>query len=120
MAEISYEEYQKNIQSMEPQSSCPVSGLIEILSGKWNLRVIFELTKNESVRFGELKRQIGNITNTSLSSALKGLEEVGLVSREQFNEIPPHVEYALTEKGRMLYPVFVEMGSWCKRYESRL
>lgn len=116
MALLTFEEYRACISQINPDDRCPVQSLIGILSKKWNLRVIFELTKCDMVRFGALKKQLGNITNASLSSTLKDLEGNGFVSRKQFNEIPPHVEYALTEKGKMLYPVFATMSEWCQTY----
>lgn len=116
MADMSFEEYRKFLQSINPDANCPVKILMEILSKKWNLRVVFELTRKDSLRFGELKSQISSITNSSLSSTLKELEENGLINRIQYNEIPPHVEYSLTEKGKMLYPIFAEMGKWVQTY----
>lgn len=116
MADMSFEEYREFLQSINPNENCPVKMLIEVLSKKWNLRVIFELTRKDSLRFGELKSQITNITNSSLSSTLKELEENSLIKRIQYNEIPPHVEYLLTEKGKMLYPIFAEMGKWVQNY----
>lgn len=116
MGNISFEQYQDFLNQIEPDQHCPIQSLIGILAKKWNLRVIFELTKKDTLRFGELKAQIGEIAATSLSSTLKELEENGFVERVQFQEIPPRVEYFLTEKGKMLYPVFVVMGDWCKDY----
>ena len=69
-----------------------------------------------TLRFGELKNKIPNITNTVLSSTLRELEEAELVDRRQFNEIPPHVEYSLTQKGRDLMPIFFEMFKWGMEY----
>lgn len=66
--------------------------------------------------FGELKKALPRITNTMLTNTLRDLEEVGIVHREQFNEIPPHVEYSLTEKGKMLLPVFTELAKWGEAY----
>ncbi len=117
MSEVTFEEYRNSITQIDPKQDCPVQALLETLSKKWNLRVIFELSKADSVRFGELKKQLATITNASLSSTLKDLEDNGFVNRIQFNEIPPHVEYSLTEKGKMLYPIFVAMGEWCQIYE---
>lgn len=116
MTQLTFEEYRNYISQIVPDENCPVQSLISILSKKWNLSVIFELTKYDMVRFGTLKKRLGNITNSSLSSTLKDLEDNGFVSRTQFNEIPPHVEYALTEKGKMLYPVFATMSDWCQTY----
>lgn len=116
MEKISYEQYRDFLNRIDPKDNCPIQNLIGTLAKKWNLRVIFELSKKDSVRFGELRSQIGDIAATSLSSTLKELEENEFVRRKQFNEIPPRVEYSLTEKGKMLYPIFVVMGNWCEKY----
>ncbi|MGN0421495.1 MAG: winged helix-turn-helix transcriptional regulator [Lachnospiraceae bacterium] len=113
---ISYKEYKDLVAKTDLNSNCPVKKLLNILSGKWHTRIIFELTKVESIRFGELKKRIGNITNTMLANTLKELEQEGIVQRKQFNEIPPHVEYSLTDSGKELYPVFYEMAIWGSRY----
>ena len=63
-----------------------------------------------------MKKAIPKITNTMLTATLRDLEELGIVTREQFNEIPPHVEYSLTDKGRALIPIFVEMAKWGEAY----
>lgn len=118
MEKISYEQYRESLNQIEPKNNCPIQSLIGTLAKKWNLRVIFELTKRDTIRFGELRSQVGEIAATSLSSTLKELEENGFVERIQYNEIPPRVEYSLTEKGRMLYPVFVAMGNWCQKYQT--
>lgn len=68
------------------------------------------------LRFGQLQKHIDGISKTMLSSALKTLEERGLVIREQFNEIPPHVEYFLTEGGEAMKSVFVEIARWSSKY----
>ena len=76
----------------------------------------YELFIQDPIRFGELKKNINGITNTMLASSLRELEKDGLVSRMQFNEIPPRVEYSLTEKGQALLPVFYEMTKWGFQY----
>lgn len=96
--------------------NCPVRKTLELIQGKWTLHVIFELSKVEMIRFGELKKKLPGITNTMLTSTLRSLEEHKLVSRVQYNEIPPHVEYSLSEAGKELYTVFVEMGRWGSKY----
>ena len=68
------------------------------------------------MRFSEIKKVIGNITNTALSNALKDLEKDGILVRKQFNEIPPHVEFSLTEKGEDLLPVFYALTMWGLKY----
>ena len=96
--------------------NCPVRQTLELIQGKWTLYVIFELSKVETIRFGELKKKLPGITNTMLTSTLRSLEEHKLVLRVQYNEIPPHVEYSLSEAGKELYTVFVEMGRWGSKY----
>ena len=115
---MSFEEYQKMLSTINfNEGSCPVEDMFFTLSGKWNLRVLFELTKSEKSRFGDLKKQIDGITNTMLSSTLKKLEAEGLIIRIQFNEIPPHVEYSLSDKGKDLYPIFLAMLRWLEKYQ---
>lgn len=95
---------------------CPVIKGLAVFEGKWNARVLYELILKDTLRFGELKKEIPNISNTMLASTLKSLENLGLVERIQFNEIPPHVEYSLTEKGKGFIPIFNTIGEWSKHY----
>lgn len=112
-SELNAEQYLKKVLSTEViDEQCPVHRTLNILSGKWRTHIIFELCKHNSLRFGELKKSIPAITNSMLTSTLRDLEKLGIIYREQFNEIPPHVEYSLTEKGKELIPVFVEISKW--------
>ena len=95
---------------------CPVQKILNLFQGKWNLRIIYELSQHESMRFGELKKAVPDISNTVLTSTLKALENQGLVLRQQFNEVPPHVEYSLTESAKALDKVFQTMREWGNRY----
>lgn len=110
--ETTPEEYLKKIKTTPIRNDCPVHRTLEILSGKWRTHIIYELCRHPSLRFGELKKIYPGITNTMLTNTLRDLESLGIVHREQFNEIPPHVEYSLTEKGRSLLPVFFEIAKW--------
>ena len=110
------EEYLKWLLSGQARDDCPVRRTLELLSGKWRTHVIYELCKKPSLRFGELRKALPHITNTMLTATLRDLESIGIVHREQFNEIPPHVEYSLTEKGRALLPVFLELARWGETY----
>lgn len=112
-SELNAEQYLKKVLSTEViDEQCPVHRTLNILSGKWRTHIIFELCKHNALRFGELKKSIPAITNSMLTSTLRDLEKLGIISREQFNEIPPHVEYSLTAKGKELIPVFVEISKW--------
>ncbi len=115
---ISYSEYKKKVKEgiLNENGNCPVTPLFLMLQGKWKLQIIYELCIKDSVRFGELKKNISKITNTMLTTALRELEENELIIRVQFNEIPPHVEYSLSEKGKELLPIFYEMTKWGMKY----
>lgn len=114
--DLTPEEYLKRILKAKPSDNCPVRKALELISGKWRTHIIYELCKQPVCRFGELKKAIPGITNTMLASTLKDLESYGIVSREQFNEIPPRVEYSLTEKGKALLPTFFELARWSENY----
>ncbi|MGN1003508.1 MAG: winged helix-turn-helix transcriptional regulator [Oscillospiraceae bacterium] len=90
--------------------------VIKIFQTKWHGRVLFELLRKSPRRFGELKREVPGISNAVLTSVLRSLEEKDLIIREQFNEIPPHVEYALTDQGKGMLPIFYEMIRWEKKF----
>lgn len=109
---LTAEEYLQRVLTSEVKDDCPVRRTLELLSGKWRTHIIYELCKKPSCRFGDLKKSIPRITNTMLTSTLRDLENFGIVNREQFNEIPPHVEYSLTDKGKELLPVFLEIAKW--------
>ena len=95
---------------------CHVKKGLLVFEGKWNACVLYELIKTPNRRFGELRKAIPPISNTMLTSTLKNLEHLGLIKRVQFNEIPPHVEYSLTESGRAIIPVFDAIEHWSKEY----
>ena len=115
--QVTFEEYVKiALNSTTKTGECPVTTLILMLQGKWKNQVIFAMSLSDTIRFGRLKKEVPGITNTMLTNTLRELEADGLIHREQFNEIPPHVEYSLTEKGRNLFPVFYEMLKWGMKY----
>ena len=114
--DMTAEAYLQKVLLAEVRDDCPMRRTLELLSGKWRTHIIYALCKKPSCRFGELKKAVPRITNTMLTSTLRDLEQVGIVHREQFNEVPPHVEYSLTEKGRALLPVFFELAKWGETY----
>ena len=119
---MSYEEYLKRVKEgiVTKDGNCPVTPLLIMLQGRWKSQLMYEMCIYDTVRFGQLKKDLPGITNTMLTKALRELEEDGLVSREQFNEIPPHVEYSLTEMGRDLLPVFYSIMNWGLKSEDKL
>ncbi|MFY7664543.1 winged helix-turn-helix transcriptional regulator [Flavobacterium sp.] len=90
---------------------CPVTALLELIGGKWKPLILFCL-RDETRRFGELSARMPSISRKVLTEQLKQLESDGLVIRMQFNEIPPRVEYSLTDLGRSLAPVLQAMERW--------
>ena len=96
----------------EPLTQCPIRSMIDVLGGKWKQPIICILSSNGPTRYNTLKRRLGNITNMMLSKSLKELESNRMIVRTQFNEIPPHVEYSLTEKGSSVVPILVEAAQW--------
>ncbi len=95
--------------------TCPVCRTAEIISGKWTLLLIRDLAE-ENRRFCELERSLAGISPRTLSLRLRALEEHGIVKRHTFPEVPPRVEYTLTEKGRALVPLIEDMRSYGKRW----
>ena len=110
------EKYMQKLLSGSASGGCPLRRALDMLGGKWRTHVLYVLFRQGPCRFGELKEAIPKITSTMLSSTLKELEGLGIVHREQFNEIPPHVEYSLTEKGMDLLPIFIELAKWGEKY----
>jgi DNA-binding HxlR family transcriptional regulator len=102
---------------MSNADTCPVCRTAEIVCGKWTLLLIKELADGQS-RFCELERALEGISPRTLSLRLRALEEEGVVARSTFPEVPPRVEYALTEKGRALVPLIEDMRSYGKRWLS--
>jgi DNA-binding HxlR family transcriptional regulator len=96
---------------MPVDSSCPVCRTADLVCGKWTLLLVRELADGRS-RFCELERSLTGISPRTLSLRLRALEEEGIVERQTFPEVPPRVEYALTEKGRALLPIIEDMRAW--------
>ena len=96
-------------------ATCPVCRTAEVISGKWTLLVIRDLADG-SRRFCELERSLEGISPRTLSLRLRALEEQGVVERHTFPEVPPRVEYALTDKGKALVPLIEDMRNYGRRW----
>ena len=96
-------------------ANCPVCRTAEIVCSKWTMLVIRDLNEGHS-RFCELERSLQGISPRTLSLRLRALEEEGIVERRTFPEVPPRVEYALTEKGRALAPLIDDMRTYGRRW----
>jgi DNA-binding HxlR family transcriptional regulator len=97
------------------ENPCPVGCCAEIISGKWTLLLIRDLAEG-SQRFCELERSLDGISPRTLSLRLRALEENGIVERRTYPEVPPRVEYALTEKGRALVPLIEDMRAYGRQW----
>jgi DNA-binding HxlR family transcriptional regulator len=93
---------------------CPAETTLEFLTGKWRPMIIFWLLKGPQ-RFNALQRQLGSITHRTLARTLKEMEADGLLTRTDHGEIPPRVDYTLTDLGRSLEPVLRAMEDWALR-----
>lgn len=110
----------KKIKERKELHFCPVESGIEILSGKWKGRILWKLYNQPTMRFGELRRALGSITEKMLTQQLRELESQKLVNRKIFTEVPPRVEYSLTEFGITLKPIFDGFAEWGTQNKSSL
>jgi DNA-binding HxlR family transcriptional regulator len=100
---------------MPVDPTCPVCLTADIVCGKWTLLLIRDLAEGHS-RFCELERSLTGISPRTLSLRLRALEEEGIVERHTYGEVPPRVEYALTEKGLALLPIIEDMRAYGERW----
>ncbi len=98
-------------------SPCPIGAALCAVGGKWKMRVICTLYVDGTQRYNDLVRKTAGVTNAMLSSSLKELEADGIITRRQYEEIPPRVEYSLTERGRELWPILHRLAHWAAREE---
>lgn len=96
---------------MEPEYTCPSDVFLQIIKGKCKTTIIVLIYKNVN-RFSEIKRSLPTISERMLSTQLNELVRDGIIQRKSFNEIPPRVEYYLTEYGETIYPIIKEMRKW--------
>ena len=93
---------------------CPVRNVVARFGNKWALLVILVLSENEPIRYNELGRKIPDISSRVLSNTLRILEADGLICRRVYQEVPPRVEYSLTETGRTLVPIIIKLTEWAQ------
>lgn len=93
--------------------------LVDALCGKWKLRILFFLGFHKVLRYGELKKLLTPITHKMLSMQLKELERDGIIIRTEYPQVPPKVEYSISEKGKSLMPIFEEMAKWIVTHEKQ-
>lgn len=91
---------------------CPLEYGLTIFGGKWKSRIICVLAANKRLRYGEIRREMYNITDAVLAATLKDLIENGIIARKSYDEIPPRVEYTLTAKGESVVPILQSICQW--------
>lgn len=106
--------------TLEELPACPVETTLSLIGNKWQVLILRDLTTGGTMRFKELQRSVGGISQKVLTSNLRAMEASGLVHREVFAEVPPRVEYSLTELGQTLRPVLDAMWAWGESYKERL
>lgn len=97
---------------------CPARLVQDLIAGKWKLDILWHLHQ-KTYRFGELQKRMSEVTRGVLTQQLRELERHGLVYREVYKEVPPKVEYSLTDIGRSFMPIFKALGEWGKSYLDR-
>jgi len=102
----------KEYKPIESLKNIPFGYTLSLISGKWKMVILYWLIEAQPIRYNELQRLIGTITYKTLSVQLKELENDGLIIRKEYPQIPPKVEYSLSEKGLSLYPVLESMCKW--------
>ena len=98
--------------------ACPVETTLMLIGDKWKVLILRDLLPGTK-RFGELKKSIGSVSQKVLTAQLRDMEEKGLVHREVYAEVPPRVEYSLTDLGRSLKPILDAMRCWTERYQAQ-
>lgn len=101
------------------RTDCPVEATLSLISDKWKVLILRDLLTGTK-RFGELKKSIGSISQKVLTSNLRAMEDDGLIVRQVFAEVPPRVEYTLTERGESLRPVVDAMRAWGVEHQAEL
>lgn len=98
--------------------ACPVETTLMIIGDKWKVLILRDLM-NGTMRFGELKKSIGHVSQKVLTAQLRDMENKGLLTRKVYAEVPPRVEYTLTETGYSLKPVLDALWAWGEQYKEK-
>ena len=105
----------ENISTAEKLPACPVETTLTLISDKWKVLILRDLIPGTK-RFGELKKSIGHVSQKVLTAQLRQMEQSGLVNRKVYAEVPPKVEYSLTDVGYSLKPILDAMWTWGEEY----
>lgn len=108
-----------NISTAEKLPACPVETTLTLISDKWKVLILRDLLPGTK-RFGELKKSIGHVSQKVLTAQLRQMEQSGLVNRKVYAEVPPKVEYSLTDVGYSLKPILDAMWTWGEEYQKKI
>lgn len=100
--------------------SCGLDAALDVVGGKWKSLILWALSETPTMRFGELRREVAGITEKMLIQQLRQMEADGLIHREVYREVPPRVEYSVTEFGRSLNEALTPLGDWGERHMQRI
>ena len=109
----------ENISTAEKLPACPVETTLTLISDKWKVLILRDLLPGTK-RFGELKKSIGHVSQKVLTAQLRQMEQSGLVNRKVYAEVPPKVEYSLTDVGYSLTPILDAMWTWGEEYQKEM
>lgn len=109
----------ENIPTVEKLPACPVETTLTLISDKWKVLILRDLLPGTK-RFGELRKSIGHVSQKVLTAQLRQMEQSGLVSRKVYAEVPPKVEYSLTDVGYSLKPILDAMWTWGEEYQMKM
>ena len=109
----------ENISTAEKLPACPVETTLTLISDKWKVLILRDLLPGTK-RFGELKKSIGHVSQKVLTAQLRQMEQSGLVKRKVYAEVPPKVEYSLTDVGYSLKPILDAMWTWGEEYQKEM
>lgn len=109
----------ENISTAEKLPACPVETTLTLISDKWKVLILRDLLPGTK-RFGELKKSIGHVSQKVLTAQIRQMEQSGLVNRKVYAEVPPKVEYSLTDVGYSLKPILDAMWTWGEEYQKKM
>ena len=109
-------EMEKKLEKISLSAACPVRNVLDRIGDKWSILVMMILNEGETFRFNELQKIIGDISQKMLTVTLRSLEADGLISRKVYPEVPPRVEYRLTDMGNSLIPHINNLVQWADEY----
>lgn len=109
----------ENISTAEKLPACPVETTLTLIGDKWKVLILRDLLPGTK-RFGELKKSIGHVSQKVLTAQLRQMEQSGLVNRKVYAEVPPKVEYSLTDVGYSLKPILDAMWTWGEEYQKKM